>query len=191
LTFRILAAVDEFIADVISENMLEGLAAARARGRKGGRPTKLSTQHVAAARRMLDEGEQVTAGAAFFKVSRPTLYRGAGVRAGCDGGHSSHGGGDVIEYEAKILDVDPLDVEQRVLAAGGHPSVRRLMRHYVYDVVPGDTSQWLRLRDTGAEITLTHKRIRHGGNDGTDEVEVTVRGFETTNTLLGVLGFQP
>lgn len=75
LTFHILAAVDEFTADVISENTLEGLAAARARGRKGGRPAALSAEHVAHARRMLDEGHKVTEVAEFFGVSRPTIYR--------------------------------------------------------------------------------------------------------------------
>jgi DNA invertase Pin-like site-specific DNA recombinase len=75
LTFHILAAVDEFTADVISENTLEGLATARARGRKGGRPSKLTAEHIREARRMLDDGKTVTEVAAFFRISRPTLYR--------------------------------------------------------------------------------------------------------------------
>ena len=75
LTFHILAAVDEFTADVIAENTREGLAAARARGRKGGRPKALSPGQVQVARRMLDEGKPVTEVAALFNVSRPTLYR--------------------------------------------------------------------------------------------------------------------
>lgn len=80
LTFHILAAVDEFTADVISENTREGLTAARARGRSGGRPSKLTTEHVREARRMLDDGKSVTEVAAFFRVSRPTLYRALGDR---------------------------------------------------------------------------------------------------------------
>jgi DNA invertase Pin-like site-specific DNA recombinase len=68
-------------ADIISENTLEGLASARARGRNGGRPRKLSDEHVAHARRMLDEGKQVTEVAKFFGVSRPTLYRALGESA--------------------------------------------------------------------------------------------------------------
>ena len=76
LTFHILAAVDEFTADVIAENTREGLAAARARGRNGGRPAKLTAEHIRQARRMLDDdGKTVTEVAAFLRVSRPTLYR--------------------------------------------------------------------------------------------------------------------
>lgn len=97
----------------------------------------------------------------------------------------------MIEYEAKILEVDPVDVEWRVIAAGGQVGRRRLQRRYVYDTAPGDQSQWLRLRDTGSKVTLTHKRIRHDGIDGTDEVEVVVDDFEATNRLLGLLGYTP
>lgn len=75
LTFHILAAVDEFTADLIAEGTREGLAAARARGRKGGRPSALTAEHVSHARRMLDEGKSVTEVAEFFSVSRPTIYR--------------------------------------------------------------------------------------------------------------------
>jgi DNA invertase Pin-like site-specific DNA recombinase len=74
-TFHMLAAVDELLADVIAENTREGLAAARARGRSGGRPSKLTAEHVREARRMLDDGKSVTEVAAFFRVSRPTLYQ--------------------------------------------------------------------------------------------------------------------
>ena len=65
------------------------------------------------------------------------------------------------------------------------------MRRYVYDIVPGDLSKWIRLRDTGEESTLTIKEIHHDGIDGTHEVEVTVSDFEATNKLLALLGFTP
>jgi DNA invertase Pin-like site-specific DNA recombinase len=75
LVFHMLAAIDEFQADLISENTEEGLAVARARGRKGGRRPKLSVEHVAHARTMVDEGKPITEVAAFFRVTRPTIYR--------------------------------------------------------------------------------------------------------------------
>lgn len=43
LTFHVLAAIAEFERDLISEGTLDGLDAARARGRKGGRSSKLAT----------------------------------------------------------------------------------------------------------------------------------------------------
>ena len=76
LTFHILGAVDEFHADLISENTKEGLAAARARGRIGGRPAKLSAAKLATARRLYNEREHTVAEiAAIVGCSRSTLYR--------------------------------------------------------------------------------------------------------------------
>jgi len=97
----------------------------------------------------------------------------------------------VIEFEAKVLDVDPHEIAARILALGGRRVADRLMRRYVYDVVRGDESRWIRLRDTGAEVTLTVKQIAHDGIDGTTETEVTVGDFETTNELLRQIGFHP
>jgi adenylate cyclase class 2 len=59
-----------------------------------------------------------------------------------------------IEHEAKVLDIDPEMVTACILAVGGEQVPGpRLMRRHVYDIVPGDMSKWIRLRDTGAETT--------------------------------------
>lgn len=80
LLFHLLGAIDEFTADLISEATLEGLAAARARGRVGGRPTVMTPAKLAVARQMLDTGEHtVTAIAATIGVGRGTLYRHLGA----------------------------------------------------------------------------------------------------------------
>ena len=52
LAFHILGAIDEFQRELIIEGTREGLDAARARGRTGGRKPKLSAAKAAAARRM-------------------------------------------------------------------------------------------------------------------------------------------
>lgn len=96
-----------------------------------------------------------------------------------------------VEYEAKILDVDPTRAIRRVTAAGGELVGSALQRRYVYDIEPGDESRWIRLRDNGSNATLAVKHIRHDGIDGTDEIEVEVEDFDATNALLGMLGFTP
>ncbi|RAL21960.1 class IV adenylate cyclase [Thermoflavimicrobium daqui] len=96
-----------------------------------------------------------------------------------------------IEYEGKILDIDPTAISKKIIAIGGERMGESFMRRYVYDIIPNDKSRWIRLRDTGKEVTLTVKEIVHDGIDGTHEVEILVDNFEATNQLLGKLGFHP
>jgi adenylate cyclase class 2 len=97
-----------------------------------------------------------------------------------------------IEHEAKVLDIDLDKVRAVILVKGGQQvGGPKLMRRYVYDIVPGDLSKWLRLRDTGMETTLCVKQIASDAIDGTHEIETTVGDFAATNELLGLLGFTP
>jgi DNA invertase Pin-like site-specific DNA recombinase len=71
----VLSAVDELQREIIVENTREGLAAARARGHKGGRPAGLDARKVQLARRMRAEGSSVAQIARDLKVGRATVYR--------------------------------------------------------------------------------------------------------------------
>ena len=80
--FHILGAIAEFEHALMSERTMDGLAAARARGRTGGQKPKLGPRQVKLAREMYEEnGEDgrrthtVSQIAAEFGVSRPTIYR--------------------------------------------------------------------------------------------------------------------
>ncbi|MCW3157491.1 recombinase family protein [Micropruina sonneratiae] len=76
LLFNLLGAIAEFEHDLIVARTRDGLAAARARGRKGGRRAVLSAKVDAEIRRRYDEGElTVSQIAEMFRVSRPTVYR--------------------------------------------------------------------------------------------------------------------
>lgn len=82
MTFTILAAVAEFERDLIVERTMDGLAAARARGRVGGRKRKLSAAQVAHARRLYDEtgpdgkrAHTVEHIGQLLGVDRTTVYR--------------------------------------------------------------------------------------------------------------------
>ncbi len=76
LVFHIFGALAEFERGVIRERTCAGLEAARARGRRGGRPSKLKAQDLAAARAMLaDPSFTVEDVAKRLGVSSATLYR--------------------------------------------------------------------------------------------------------------------
>lgn len=76
LFFHMLAAIAEFEHDLIVERTQEGLAAARARGRNGGRRPKMSANKIAQARAMYDAGNHTVQEIAdTFDVTRQTIYR--------------------------------------------------------------------------------------------------------------------
>lgn len=75
LVFHVFAALAEFIRELIVAGTHEGLAAARARGRMGGRPTVVNEDLIRAARDMLPNPEHsVAAIARLLGVSPGTLY---------------------------------------------------------------------------------------------------------------------
>ncbi len=76
LVFHVFAALAEFERDLISERTHAGLAAARARGRQGGRRTVMTPAKLAVAREMYESRKHTTAAiAVVVGVSRATLYR--------------------------------------------------------------------------------------------------------------------
>lgn len=76
LIFHIFGALAEFERSVIRERTNAGLAAARARGRLGGRPPALTEANLIAAKALLrDPGITVEQAAKTLGVSPATLYR--------------------------------------------------------------------------------------------------------------------
>lgn len=81
--FQILGSIAEFEHALMSERTIDGLAAARRRGRTGGRKPKLGARQVDVVRQMYDEIDAVTGKNKFtlqqiateFGVTRPTIYR--------------------------------------------------------------------------------------------------------------------
>ncbi len=76
LIFHVFGSIAEFERERIVERTKEGLAAARKRGRVGGRPPALSLEAKAQVRKLRDqEGVGVAEIARMFKVSRWTVKR--------------------------------------------------------------------------------------------------------------------
>lgn len=76
LVFHVFAALAEFIRELIVQGTHEGLAAARARGQRLGRPPAMDAEMVARARRLLTQPEEtVSSIAKLLGVGRATLYR--------------------------------------------------------------------------------------------------------------------
>lgn len=76
LIFHVFGALAEFERDIISERTQAGLAAARSRGRVGGRPRLMDDKMLEMARVMLaDESNTVRDVCSTLGISKATLYR--------------------------------------------------------------------------------------------------------------------
>jgi DNA invertase Pin-like site-specific DNA recombinase len=76
LVVHLFGALAEFERALTVERTNAGLAAARARGRKGGRPPKMTPEKLEVARSMYSSGKHTVASIAeTVGVSRATLYR--------------------------------------------------------------------------------------------------------------------
>lgn len=85
LVFHVFGAIAQFERALLRERTAAGLAEARRRGRKGGRPTAFQAGDVTAAHAVMKEGKlPVRDVAKRMGVSVATLYRHAGKRGGGD-----------------------------------------------------------------------------------------------------------
>jgi DNA invertase Pin-like site-specific DNA recombinase len=75
LLFHILGSIGQFERDLIRDRTSAGLAAARARGRVGGRPVTCTPETVEAARTLMSGGMTVSAAARQLGIHRATLHR--------------------------------------------------------------------------------------------------------------------
>ncbi|WP_297119701.1 recombinase family protein [Thalassospira sp.] len=76
LIFHIFGALAEFERNLIRERTQAGLQAARARGRKGGRPKALNKDKQALAVKLYDEKKHTVAQICeMMGISKPTLYK--------------------------------------------------------------------------------------------------------------------
>ena len=76
LVFHIFGALAEFERDIIRERTQAGLQAARARGKKGGRPKVLKDKKVAMAQALYnDKNNSIAEICKTLNISRSTLYR--------------------------------------------------------------------------------------------------------------------
>ncbi|MCF7702433.1 recombinase family protein [Loktanella sp. M215] len=74
LVFHIFGALGQFARDLIRERTNAGLAAAAARGRKGGRPIAVTTDKILRARQLMASGLNVREAAARIRISKSALY---------------------------------------------------------------------------------------------------------------------
>ena len=79
--FTMMAAFAELERDIIHERTMAGLAAAKAQGRTGGRPTVMDEDKLAAAKARRGRGESPATIAKALGISRASVYRHLGAES--------------------------------------------------------------------------------------------------------------
>lgn len=74
LTLQMMGAFAEFELSMIKARQREGIDAAKAQGRTGGRPTKITPDVIEKAKKYIERGESIRRTAYLLKVSRPVIY---------------------------------------------------------------------------------------------------------------------
>lgn len=97
LIFHVFGALAEFERDIIRERTNAGLAAARARGRQGGRPRVLSSRKIAQLQALAADRTNTIADILdTLKISRATYYRYLRALAAMGRPATSQGGADMV-----------------------------------------------------------------------------------------------
>ena len=96
----------------------------------------------------------------------------------------------LIEYEARILDIDKDKLIKRLRDLNARFVGEFDQKRYVYNIIPKADGKWLRLRTNGKKTTLTYKSVEKNSIDGTKELEIEVDNFENTNSLLELAGIK-
>ncbi len=118
-----LSVLAELQRELIVTNTRDGLAAARARGRKGGRPSKLSPDQIELAQRLYGADEHTVAQiASMLKVPRTTVY-----------GHLNTRRTPVTQESAVVAD-PPVRTPRTCPSCGYEPTTRAEAAHQRTDL---------------------------------------------------------
>lgn len=96
-----------------------------------------------------------------------------------------------IEIEERILEIDKYKIIKKLEELNATKIGEWHQRRFVYDFNPKRENEWIRLRDTGKNVTLTYKNVQKNSIDGTKELEIEVSSFDETNEMLNILGYTP
>jgi len=104
------------------------------------------------------------------------------------------------EKEVKFIDIDPVEMENKLKNIGAKKVFDKIYRRRVFDYPDlrlNKNSSWIRVRDGGDKVTLAFKhRLGAKGSDGKfndrgmEEVEVIVNDFDKTTKILEKIGLK-
>lgn len=95
------------------------------------------------------------------------------------------------EYECRVLNINLEEFVSKLESLDAKNKGEKFQQRYVYDFNPINPNSWIRLRTNGDKVTLAIKDISDRSSiSGTEELEVGVTDFQTTNLILERLGYK-
>lgn len=96
------------------------------------------------------------------------------------------------EFETQILNIDVAAVRAQLRALGAVAEEEVLQKRWVFDIkraekIEAESSEWIRLRQSGGKATITYKNKLGSGISDTDEIEIVIDDFEKAAQLLAKL----
>ena len=163
--FGMLSVLAEFQRELIVANTRDGLAAARSRGRKGGRPAKLTADQAQLAQRLYDAGEHTVAQiAGILNVPRTTVYGHLDKRAAKPAAAAeitSAATSPAANDRTPVVDVPsdraPASTRRACPSCGHEPATRAEAAHQRADLAV----TWLHTDPTHGDQPLAAQHCRH------------------------------
>jgi len=96
------------------------------------------------------------------------------------------------EYETQVLDINVEEIVKQLRQLSAKETPEIIQKRWVFDIKclghenPG-MGEWIRLRQSGNETTITYKNKRGIGLDETEELEIMVGDFEESAKILSKL----
>lgn len=87
------------------------------------------------------------------------------------------------EFETKVINIDPVEIEAKLLKLGALKVGEYNYRRYVYGIHDNEKG-WLRLRTDGHTTTITFKSKDGQGIGETTEIETEVKDFDTMHQIV-------
>ena len=94
-----------------------------------------------------------------------------------------------LECEVRFLDIDLPELEERLHALGLVPEYQTLFRITIFHGLSGEDREYIRVRDEGHRITMTHKRTFQDSLIA-QEREVLVDSYENAIGFLEGIGLK-
>lgn len=94
-----------------------------------------------------------------------------------------------IEYEVKFLDININEWLNKLEKEGANLESKHVQKITIFEGLSGNSREYVRVRDEGNKITLTHKKSNPNSVEAS-EIEIEIGSYDTAIALLEAIGLK-